>query len=387
MAPGDNTFKDPEVPYATGIIIGGFLAIAIYNSIELVFIIITAFKKRSGLYFWSFIFATLGIAVHGIGFLLQDFKIVTNSYLSTTLIMLGWYPMVTGQSIVLYSRLHLIVRNQKRLRAVLIMIICNAIIGHLPTTVLIYGSNSNNPTSFLGIYNIYEKIQVTLFFIQEVILSGLYIYETTKILRVRNIDSGSSNGNINSGNSNRKMMRHLLGSNILIILLDLTILALEFCDLYSLQTAYKGAAYSIKLKLEFNILNRLIEVVKPGHENNGWNQYSSERDGTAQLQAMRSRKAMRQNNTRDTIDHGHKTYIYAEEDRDLSAVSGLGSTNKTVLKTTEIMITTEGKAIPRQRTTSCARSDMSTDSAIPTEDAAHDMRSSSSQKEFARAGF
>jgi hypothetical protein len=367
--------KDPDVPYEYAIAIGAFLAIAMYNSVELVFIIITSFKKRSGLYFWSFIFATLGIAVHQVGFLLRDFKVVTNSYISTTLIMLGWYPMVTGQSVVLYSRLHIIVRNQKRLRAVMIMIIANAIIGHVPTTVLIYGANSENPAPFLGIYNVYEKVQVTLFFLQEVVLSGLYIHETIKIIRVRRINAGSSNG---------KMMRHLLGSNILIIVLDVTILALEFCNLYSLQTAYKGAAYSIKLKLEFNILNRLVEVVQPRNNGGAWNQYSSERDGTAQLDTMRSQRGARQSN-RDKMDRGHKTYIYAEDAGDMAA-TGLGKGNKAVLRTTEIVITSDAESKPRQRATSTARSEMTSDSATPTEDPTHDMRSSSSQKEFAFAG-
>jgi hypothetical protein len=35
---------------------------------------------------------------------------------------IGWWSMVTGQSIVLYSRLHLVVSNQRVLRRVLIMI-------------------------------------------------------------------------------------------------------------------------------------------------------------------------------------------------------------------------------------------------------------------------
>lgn len=376
MAPSDSMSKDPEVPYGTAIAIGSFLAIAIYNSIELVFIIITTFKKRSGLYFWSFIFATVGIAVHQIGFLLRDFKIVTNSYISTTLIMLGWYPMVTGQSVVLYSRLHIIVRNQNRLRAVVIMIITNAIIGHVPTTVLIYGANSDNPSPFLGIYNIYEKVQVTLFFLQEVVLSGLYIYETIKILRVRNI---------NSGNSNQKMMRHLLSSNILIVVLDVTIITLEFCNLYNVQTAYKGAAYSIKLKLEFNILNRLVEVVQP--RNNAWNQYSNDNNCTTQLGSIITHTATGQN-AGDQRHCGQKAYIYAGRVGDVAAVSDLSKTNNSVIKTTEIVVITDSEYVPQQRETSITRSEITRESATPSEiDAAQDTRSSSSQKEFACAGF
>jgi hypothetical protein len=40
----------------------------------------------------------------------------------------GWVLVITGQSVVLYSRLHLIVTDVKILRAVLIMIILNGLI-------------------------------------------------------------------------------------------------------------------------------------------------------------------------------------------------------------------------------------------------------------------
>ncbi|KAM5346139.1 hypothetical protein ACJ41O_009144 [Fusarium nematophilum] len=56
------------------------------------------------------------------------------------------------------------------------------------------------------------------------------------------------------------MRRHLLLVNVIIIILDIPILVLEYVDLYDFQTAYKAIVYSIKLKLEFNILNRLVEM-------------------------------------------------------------------------------------------------------------------------------
>ena len=40
----------------------------------------------------------------------------------------GWVMMVTGQSVVLYSRLHLVMQNQKVLKAVLMMIIVDGVL-------------------------------------------------------------------------------------------------------------------------------------------------------------------------------------------------------------------------------------------------------------------
>jgi hypothetical protein len=252
------------------------------------------------------------------------------------------------------------------------MIIFDAIICHVPITVLIFGSNSENPTPFLGIFNIYEKIQVTIFFLQEVVLSGLYIHETVKIMRLRNINGNSSN---------TKMMRHLIGTNILIIILDVTIVTLEFCNLYNVQTAYKGAAYSVKLKLEFNILNRLVEIVSP--RNNAQNEYSSERIGATHLETIRG-------SARDKKDRGgHKAYIYTGDAGDLDSPDLVGA-NKSVIKTTEIVITSEGDSTPRNRAASSSRSDMTGESNTPTEAYANQetcRRSSSSEKHFASAGF
>lgn len=68
--------------------------------------------------------------------------------------------MVTGQAFVLYSRLHLVVRNQRTLRIVLWMIIFNAFALHVPTIVFTYGSNSPDANAWTGDFNVMERIQV-----------------------------------------------------------------------------------------------------------------------------------------------------------------------------------------------------------------------------------
>lgn len=82
--------------------------------------------------------------------------------------------MITGQSVLLYFRLHIVVKNQKQIRFVLIMIIFNAIWLDIPIIVLVYGSNSSNPEPFVGAYPIFEKLQLTVYFVQETIVSALY---------------------------------------------------------------------------------------------------------------------------------------------------------------------------------------------------------------------
>jgi len=161
--------------------------------------------------------------------------------------------MITGQSLVLWSRLHLILsgaRGDRILKWTKWMIICNAICLHIPTTVLTYGANSDTSTvTFEGGYNIMEKIQMAGFFIQEVVLSSIYIVETCKILRT------------SLQTHTRRVMIQLVAINIAIILMDLGLLGLEAASLYILETLVKGVVYSIKLKLEFAILGKLVKFV------------------------------------------------------------------------------------------------------------------------------
>jgi hypothetical protein len=110
-------------------------------------------------------------------------------------------------------------------------------------------------------YSIMEKIQVTAFCIQEFIISGLYVYATRQILKP---------GETFHKKRTRQVMLHLIYVNILVILMDIALLCTEYADLYEIQITFKGAVYSIKLRLEFAVLNQLRSLVIPGdgsHEN------------------------------------------------------------------------------------------------------------------------
>lgn len=235
-----------------------FLTVAFYNVIELNVIIYSCFPRRTGLYFWSFVVATWGIAVYSVGFLTKDLSFIRNGFVYGTFIVVGWTCMVTGQSMVLFSRMHLLVRDKRILRTTLACIVINAIIGHVPTSIVLYGSNSPHPDRWLEPYAIMERIHVTIFFLQELAISAIYIVATTKLLRDKSRSSSSSKRSA----SGRRFLMHLIKINVMVVVLDITILALEYAGLYVIQTAYKGMVYSVKLKLEFSILNSLVEMTR-----------------------------------------------------------------------------------------------------------------------------
>lgn len=112
MAASDSGIsRDAPVTGPMVFVVACFLAVSMFGFIELNFITLTTFKRRGGLYFSSFIFATWGIVLSEIGFLLKYLRSNTNSYIYVTLIVVGWWPLVTGQSAVLYSRLHLVLHT------------------------------------------------------------------------------------------------------------------------------------------------------------------------------------------------------------------------------------------------------------------------------------
>ncbi|KAH6715666.1 hypothetical protein BKA61DRAFT_733566 [Leptodontidium sp. MPI-SDFR-AT-0119] len=253
--------------------IAAFTAIAWYNCVELNVMIWLRFKKHKGLYFWSLLVCSWGIVLHALSFLAKFFQVWKNDYVSVTIITIGWYAMVTGQSLVLYSRLHLVMHDNRKIKWVLYMIIIDVFLFHVPTTVLTFGANSSKAYLYTVPYSVMEKIQITAFCIQEFIISGLYVFHTRKILKTSAIFRKSNT---------RTVMQHLIFVNVLIILMDFTLLGTEFANHYEIETTYKSALYSIKLKLEFAVLNQLLSLTRSSLDstNKGNSNYSYGRSGT-----------------------------------------------------------------------------------------------------------
>jgi hypothetical protein len=255
MAEGDaGVVGGLNAPLPILMTMAAFLSIALYNVLETTTLIFTVFKKRDGLYFWSFLMATWGIAPHAVGFILKFFQITTLDLLSSVIVGVGWACMVFGQSLVLYSRLHLVVQDQTRIRWVLHMIIFNAIVLGIPLFVLAMGTNSKHSAQFLPGFLLYDKIQLVVISFQETIISIIYIYNTVLLLGQDSSSKGPK--------PIQKLLRHLILINVLVLIFDITLLAVQFSGHYEIQTTYKSAVYSIKLKIEFSVLNRLVSIVK-----------------------------------------------------------------------------------------------------------------------------
>jgi hypothetical protein len=230
-----------------------FASVTLFISIELIILCFATFKRYQGAYFWSLLVASCGLIVNCVGFILFFFVAIP-PYISVTVILIGWYSMVTGHSIVLWSRLHLVLHRPNLLRAILYLIVTNAIFLQVPITVLLYGAVTPNSTStFVNGYNVMERIQLIGFCLQEFLLSGIYIWEISRLLRLRPQRS-----------AHRVILIQLLLINVVIILLDAVVVVFQYADLFSLQVFFKPVAYGLKLRLEYAVLGTLIQLVTNG---------------------------------------------------------------------------------------------------------------------------
>ncbi|RYO76126.1 hypothetical protein DL763_010691 [Monosporascus cannonballus] len=265
-----------------------FVGISWYIGAEINVSLFMRFKRRGrGLYFWACALASWGVILQPVFIVLADFGVWTEPFVAAiTLIYLTWLIMVVPQSWVLYSRLHLIMHDERVLRWIKAILLFNSIVFSVPTIVLgiIAQATSVNPNLF-SINTIWDRLQLIVFFVQETSLSILYIVQARKFLRdssllhpkpVSSTTTGTtildtSLGSTTSSGANRdpdrdettkQVLHHLIYTNVLIIALDVAVLGIQSADLFYLQGAFKPCVYGVKLKVEFAILNRLIKSVR-----------------------------------------------------------------------------------------------------------------------------
>lgn len=97
-------------------------------------------------------------------------------------------------------------------------------------------------------YYYMERLHITAFGVQELILSALYIWTAIDILRT------SLRPNL------RRIVVELIIINFILGGIDVAGITLEYCNLFFFEVAFKMASYSIKLKLEFAILSKLTAL-------------------------------------------------------------------------------------------------------------------------------
>ena len=246
LGPGATPFQRALTP-----VLASLSAIAFYNVLEIWIQIFSIFKRLwTGLYFWSLLAVTWGIVIVECGNLTK-YQVPGMNWIGYCMLtMIGFVLMVVGQSLVLYSRLHLVVHSRKVLRNILIMILVGSTAVLVPSQISAFGENSPNSAYWIPIFSVTERLQLCWFAVQETIISVTYIWATVKMVRV------------SMSVQKRRVLQFLVWVNVIIIFLDAIPVILQFFNWANVQGFVKTVVYSIKVKLEFAMLGQLMSITR-----------------------------------------------------------------------------------------------------------------------------
>jgi hypothetical protein len=99
-----------------------------------------------------------------------------------------------------------------------------------------------------------EKTKIVIFSVQEIVITCFYVHAAYSYLQ----------GRFMTKNKARNAMLLLLMVQLVIIAVDIAIVGLDFLGHTKLKVIVHSFVYSIKLELEFVILNQLIEMSRTG---------------------------------------------------------------------------------------------------------------------------
>ncbi|RJE18398.1 hypothetical protein PHISCL_09267 [Aspergillus sclerotialis] len=229
-----------------------FVAIALYNACELLVLITLTFRRYRTLYFWALLTSTmLGVIPATLGPMMQYFDLGP-LWLALVLSNVGFVMMVPNQSVVLYSRLHLVSQSTRMLSFVRWLIVFSLVAIAIPTIVLDFGwSYIPESAEWKLAFDVIERIQVTWFTVQECFISAVYIWETVRLIKL----------SPEQDKRRTLVLYELFAINVTFIIMDLSLVIIEYLGYYFAQIILKAAVYSIKLKMEFAVLGMLVSIV------------------------------------------------------------------------------------------------------------------------------
>ncbi|KAJ5219560.1 hypothetical protein N7468_008764 [Penicillium chermesinum] len=226
-------------------------SIGAWNGLEVALKTFDYFKEYRGLYFWSMQVASWGIVMFAVPSQLLYIS-YGSELIATVFYEIGWCAMVTGQAVVLYSRLHLVVTDKRILRFVLCMIVTCALVFHVPMIALL-SELRVQPANVHIVQGsiVYDCVEAVGFCVQDLIICAIYMRESIRALKPVLVVRGREG---------RRVIIHLLIVNMIVVVLNIALIIVVFMD-SSLTASFKAVVYSIKLKLEFMILTRLRNLI------------------------------------------------------------------------------------------------------------------------------
>lgn len=230
------------------------LAVAAYNSVELFYWIFSFFRRYHGCYFWSLLVTAWGIIIFVTAVVLSLADMGPLA-LRNIAYSLGFFIVATGSVTVLYARLHLVTMD-KTPQYVLFLIIFTACTLHLPLSILylIRGfAGPNTRPALESFCRKYGHFVIACSCTRELLLTGVYLWVTFRNLKPI-LDA--------KGQEGRRVKCELMIINIFVLVSTVCLLVLDSTNHEAIKQGYGSMATSVKLKMEFAVLNKLVNLVQ-----------------------------------------------------------------------------------------------------------------------------
>lgn len=231
------------------LVITALLAIAMYNCVVLYFWIFTFYKRYQGKYFWIMIGATTGVLWYSVFATLIGFQ-VGSAKANVVMQAFGYVFMTTGVALILYSRLDLVTKGRV-VTFVLWMIITTTCVINIPLAALFAAAFWTKKVATVAL--VFEKMGILFSCIRELIITAIFMWEAKRNLKSL-LDA--------KGEEGRRMFYGLMTVLVVVIFLDASILVCNFANYKPIKLAYGGITNSVKVMMEFAILNRLINLIQ-----------------------------------------------------------------------------------------------------------------------------
>jgi hypothetical protein len=106
----------------------------------------------------------------------------------------------------------------------------------VPTRILNFGSSYVASPKWSRGFEAMERIQLTWFSAQESLISTVYIFDAVRLIRL----------GPNEDKRRHKLLYELLAINVAAILMDTSLVILEYLGFYFTQVILKAMVYSVK---------------------------------------------------------------------------------------------------------------------------------------------
>jgi hypothetical protein len=155
-----------------------FLGMGLLCSVEMLFLILYTFRRRSGLYFWSLVLANISEISVNISSILY-YWVLRDSCPGIVAIFSipGAFFYVVFEFLILYSRLQLVQVSKRTSRTLLAIICAEAALVELPVAIISLGAAVKPLSNFASWYHIMWQTEAVIYAVVDIILSATYVVQ------------------------------------------------------------------------------------------------------------------------------------------------------------------------------------------------------------------